>query len=502
MPITRAAPLTCSDIARLAEGEALILAPAVWEGVAHARAIVDAVVAGGIPAYGINTGVGALVDTAVDAGALATLSRNLLMSHACAVGEPMPSAWVRAILAAQINNFAHGASGIAPATLALMLALLETDCVPVVPRQGSVGYLAHMAHIALVLIGEGEAVYGGQRMAGAAALARTGLSPVVLGAKEGLSLINGSPCATGLASVAMARAMRLAEVVDAVAAMSCVALGANPAAFDEAAMALRACEGLQQSAGNLRSWLAQGAEAAPVEGARLQDALSLRAIPHVHGAVRVALAHAAGVVNDELASVTDNPAVLGSPAAPRVVSQAHAVAPALAIALDSAGVALAHLGMIAERRMDRLVNPLVSGLPKFLAGEAGVGSGFMIAQYSAAALVGENRRLAAPASLDGGVTSGLQEDYLANPTAAALKLLALVENAERIVGIELVAAAQALDLARAGDAPAMPAGVARLHAALRQSVPLYADDQPLAPLLEEGARLVRHGLPVVQEAAF
>ena len=187
MPITRAAPLTCSDIARIAEGEALVLAPAVWDGVARARTIVDAVVAGGVPAYGINTGVGALVDTAVDAGALATLSRNLLMSHACAVGEPLPRAWVRAILAAQINNFAHGASGIAPATLGLMLALLEADCVPVVPRQGSVGYLAHMAHIALVLIGEGEAVFAGQRTAGGQALASAGLSPVVLGAKEGLS---------------------------------------------------------------------------------------------------------------------------------------------------------------------------------------------------------------------------------------------------------------------------------------------------------------------------
>ncbi|MBS0254304.1 MAG: histidine ammonia-lyase [Proteobacteria bacterium] len=495
MPITRDAPLEFTDIARIAAGEALTLAPAVWERLGSARAIVDAVVAGGIPAYGINTGVGALVDTAVDAGALAELSRNLLMSHACAVGEPLPGAWVRAMLAAQINNFAHGASGIAPQTVALMLALLETDCVPVVPRQGSVGYLAHMAHIALVLIGEGEAIHGGRRMPGAAALGAAGLAPVVLGAKEGLSLINGSPCATGLGGMALARAARLVAVADAVAAMSCVALGANPVAFDEAAMRLRACPGLARSACNLRGWLADGATAA---GGRLQDALSLRAIPHVHGAARVALAHAAGVVNDELASVTDNPAVLGTPEAPRVLSQAHAVAPSLAMALDGAAVALAHLGMIAERRMDRLVNPLVSGLPKFLAGEAGVGSGFMIAQYSAAALVGENRRLAAPASLDGGVTSGLQEDYLANPTAAALKLLALVENVERIAGIELVAAAQALDLAGA----AMPPAVARLHAAVRARVPVYADDQPLAPLLEEGARLVRDALPVGADQFF
>ena len=495
MPITRNSTLTHAEIARIAEGESLNLAPSVWEGLALARSIVDSVVAGGTPAYGINTGVGALVDTAVDVEALGTLSRNLLMSHACTLGEPLPKPWVRAILAAQINNLAHCASGIAPATMALMLGLLETDCVPVVARQGSVGYLAHMAQIALVLIGEGEADFAGERLAGAAALTRAGLSPVVLGAKEGLSLINGSPCATGLGCVGMVRATRLLEVADAVAAMSCVALGANPSAFDEAAMNLRVCDGLRQSARNLREWLAGLAEngSAP-GGARLQDALSLRSIPHVHGAARVALTHSAGVVDDELASVTDNPAVLGTLDAPRVVSQAHAVAPGLAMALDGAAIALAHLGMISERRLDRLVNPLVSGLPKFLAGEAGVGSGFMIAQYSAAALVGENRRLAAPASLDGGVTSGLQEDYLANPTAAALKLLALVENTERIVGIELVAAAQGLDLAGVGNGDGMPPGVARLHAAVRKAVPIFADDRPLAQLLEEGARLVRYGL--------
>jgi len=497
MPITRQAPLTLTEIARIAEGETLFLAPNVWEELASARLIVDAVVAGRIPAYGINTGVGALVDTPIGADSLAVLSRNLVMSHACAIGEPLPKPWVRAILAAQINNLAHGVSGIAPDTVALMLGLLERDCVPVVPRQGSVGYLAHMAHIALVLIGEGEAVFDGERLTGAAALARAGLSPVVLGAKEGLSLINGSPCATGLGCVAMARAARLLNVVDAVAAMSFVALGGNSAAFEEAAMNLRVCEGLRQSASNLRGWLADWAKCDDAFGAsRLQDALSLRSIPHVHGAARVALAQSAKVVSDELASVTDNPAVLGTPDAPRVVSQAHAIAPALAMALDSAGVALAHLGMISERRLDRLVNPLVSGLPKFLAGEFGVESGFMIAQYSAAALVGENRRLAAPASLDGGVTSGLQEDYLAHPTAAALKLLVLAENTERILGIEMAAAAQAIDLAGLGTAGTTPPRVARLHAEVRKTIPLFSDDRPLASLLDEAAHLIRRGLPL------
>ena len=483
-------PLDAAALAAVAGWAQLTLGESARARIAAAHALVRAIVAGGVPAYGINTGVGALFDRAVEPALQRRLSRQLIMSHACGVGPLLPAPEVRAIIAAQANNHAHGYSGVRVAVVEALLALLHHDIVPDVPEGGSVGYLTHMAHITLVLIGEGHARIGGERLTGAEALARAGLSPLVLEAKEGLSLINGAPCATGLGAVALARARRAVAAADAVASLSFEALGGNPAAFDPALMALHRSAGIAATTAALNDWLAGSAHlAAP---GRLQDPLSLRAIPHVHGAVRDALAHVGAIIDTDLASVTDNPVVLGTPNAPRAGSEAHAVAAGLAMALDSLGVAVAHLGMIAERRLDRLVNPLVSGLPPFLADQAGVSSGFMIAQYSAAALVGENRRLAAPASLDGGITSGLQEDYLSHPTAAARKALTIVTNVEAILGIELAAAAQAHDAAvpPAARAPA----TARLHAHVRAQIPAYADDRAMQGVMESGADLVRAGL--------
>lgn len=490
-PITLDQPLDCTRLAAVARGAPLHLGDAAAMRIAAAHDLVRAIVAQGVPAYGINTGVGALVDRAVPPALQRRLSRQLIMSHACGVGALLTDEDVRAIIAGQANNHAHGYSGVRVAVVEALLALLHHAVVPEVPADGSVGYLTHMAHIALVLIGEGHARIGNQRLTGAEALARAGLAPLVLEAKEGLSLINGAPCATGLGAVALARAWRAVAAADAVAALSFEALGGNPAAFAPDLMALHRSAGLAATTAALNRWLADSTHlAAP---ARLQDPLSLRAIPHVHGGVRDALAHVTTVINAELASVTDNPVVLGTPEHPRAGSQANAVAAGLAMALDALGIAVAHLGMMAERRLDRLVNPLVSGLPPFLADEAGVSSGFMIAQYSAAAMVGENRRLAAPASLDGGITSGLQEDYLSHQTPAARKTLAIIANVEAILGIELAAAAQAHDAAvpPAARAPA----TARLHAHVRASIAAYADDRPMHEVMEQGAALVRAGLP-------
>jgi histidine ammonia-lyase len=484
-------PLDTTALATVAGGAPLTLGDVARHRVAAAHDLVLAIVAAGVPAYGINTGVGALFDRTVEPPLQRRLSRQLIQSHACGVGTPLPDDEVRAIIAAQANNLAHGRSGVRIAVVEALLALLNQCVVPEVPAGGSVGYLTHMAHVALVLIGEGHARIDGQRLTGAQALARAGLAPLVLEAKEGLSLINGAPCATGLGALALARAWRAVAAADAVAALGFEALGGNPLAFDGAVMALRRSEGVAATAAALNAWLAGSTHRAGDR--RLQDPLCLRAIPQVHGAVRDALTHVTAMIDAELASVTDNPVVLGTPDAPRAGSQAHAVAAGLAMALDSLGVAVAHLGMIAERRLDRLVNPLVSGLPPFLAGEAGVSSGFMIAQYSAAALVGENRRLAAPASLDGGITSGLQEDYLSHQTPAALKALTLVANVEAILGIELAAAAQAHDAAvpPAARAPA----TARLHAHVRRTIAPYADDRPMHDVMAAGAALVRAGLP-------
>jgi histidine ammonia-lyase len=486
-------PLETTALAAVADGAPLALGDTARRRVAAAHDLVRAIVASGVPAYGVNTGVGALFDRTVEPALQCRLSRQLIMSHACGVGAPLPAGEVRAIIAAQANNLAHGHSGVRVDVVEALLALLNHAIVPEVPAGGSVGYLAHMAHVSLVLIGEGHARIGdtGQRLTGAEALARAGLAPLVLEAKEGLSLINGAPCATGLGTLALVRAWRAVTAADGIAALGFEALGGNPQAFAADLMALRRSDGIAVSAAALNAWLAGSTH---LDGQRrLQDPLSLRAVPQVHGAVRDTLVHVTAMIDAELASVTDNPVVLGTPDMPRAGSQAHAVAAGLAMALDSLGVAVAHLGMMSERRLDRLVNPLVSGLPAFLAHEAGVSTGFMIAQYSAAALVGENRRLAAPASLDGGITSGLQEDTLSHQTPAALKALTLVANVEAILGIELAAAAEAHDVAvhPAARAPA----TARLHAHVRATIAPYADDRPMHDVMAAGAALVRAGLP-------
>jgi len=474
--------LSWRDVARIGGGEPLVLSEQAMSRIAHARKIVDAIVAAGMRAYGVNTGVGALSDTVVDVASQSRLSRNIVLSHACGVGPLLPPRAVRSIIAAQIANFSHGHSGVRPEIVGHLTAFLAQDCIPDVPSKGSAGYLTHNAHTALVLIGEGHAVVRGKRMTGREALAANGLAPLVLEAKEGLSLVNGTACATGLSALALARAEHLLEWADAIAALTLEAVGCQMAAFDEAVLALRPSTGIAKVGATLRKRLAGSGLIAATIGKRTQDALSLRAVPHAHGAAWDVFEQSGAVVDRELASVTDNPAVSGTPDQPVVSSQAHAVAPALGQAADSLATAIAQIAAMSERRMDRLVNPLVSGLPPFLASDAGSHSGFMIAQYTATALSNENRRLAAPAAMDGGITSGLQEDFLAHPTAAANKLLAILDNAEHILAIELMAAAQAHDFLT-GTAERAP-GTAALHAMVRARVAHYEDDRPLGTDIE------------------
>ncbi|WPE23552.1 histidine ammonia-lyase [Shinella zoogloeoides] len=474
--------LSWREVARIGEGETLVLSDRAIARLARAREIVDAIVTAGIRAYGVNTGVGALSDTVVDIASQSRLSRNIVLSHACGVGPLLAPREVRAIIAAQIANFCHGHSGVRPAVVSHLAAFLSKDCIPDVPSKGSAGYLTHNAHTALVLIGEGHAAVRGERMTGREALATIGLSPLVLEAKEGLSLVNGTACATGLASLALSRAERLLKWADVIAALTLEAAGCQMAAFDEAVLALRPSAGIAKVGATLRARLAGSGLVAAAVGRRTQDALSLRAVPHAHGAAWDVFEQSGAIVDRELASVTDNPAVSGTPEQPVVSSQAHAVAPALGQAADSLAVAIAQIAAMSERRMDRLVNPLVSGLPPFLASDAGSHSGFMIAQYTATALSTENRRLASPAAMDGGITSGLQEDFLAHPTAAANKLLAILDNAEHILAIELMAAAQAHDfLTGMGE---RAAGTQAVYSMVRENVAHYEDDRPLGADIE------------------
>jgi histidine ammonia-lyase len=482
-------PLSWREVSEVAEGTPLALSPGAQQRIRAAHRLVESVVRKGVRAYGVNTGVGALCDVVVNESQQAQLSRNILMSHAVGVGPGLEATAVRAIIAAAINNFAHGFSGLRLDVVDRLLALLAHDCVPEVPALGSLGYLTHMAHIALVLIGEGQALSHGRRSSGAEALQSMQLAPLVLGAKEGLCLVNGTPCATGLSAVALARTERLLDWADVAAAMTFENLQGQVAAFDPDALRLRVSAGVARVGERLRTMLEGSGILRQSAGRRTQDPLSLRAVPQVHGAARDLFAHVARVVDDELASVTDNPVVVGTPDEPRALSGANAVGAALGLNLDALGIAVAEIAAMSERRMDRLVNPLVSNLPAFLATDGGAGSGFMIAQYTAVALAADNRRLAAPASLDGGVTSGLQEDHLSHATPAALKLLKIIDNAEIMVAIELLAAVQAYELRR--DALPRAPQTDAVYRRVRALIPQYRDDRPLGADIQRARELLK-----------
>ncbi|WP_215786267.1 HAL/PAL/TAL family ammonia-lyase [Pantoea dispersa] len=483
------APLTWQELVQVARHNAeLTLSAAAWQRIARGREIVEQIVASGQIAYGINTGLGALCNITLPEDQLSQLSRNTLLSHACGVGPLLTREQTRAILCAAIANYSHGKSGVSVALVQHLLALLNQQITPQVPSQGSVGYLTHMAHIGLALIGVGDVEYQHQVMPAEQALRLAGLQPYRPGAKEGLSLVNGTPCMTGLSCLALDDAARLLDCADVTGAMSFEALRGQLAAFDAEVIALKASPGMQHSGQRLRALLSESPLLAASCGIRTQDALSLRSMPQVHGASRDQFAHAARQVEIELNACTDNPLVLGTPDNWRVVSQANPHGESVAMAADLLAIAMAEIGSIAERRLDRLVNPLVSGLPPFLVAQPGVNSGMMIAQYVAASLCAENRQLAQPAVLDNYVTSGLQEDHLSLGTGAALKLLRLLNNLWQVLAIEYLLAAQALDFH--GEAQ-LASGTGRALHALRAEVATWQEDRWLAPEIARAVKVLQ-----------
>jgi len=475
-------PLSWRHVAAIAEGAPFSLSDAAQQRIRAARSLVEAMVARGIRAYGVNTGVGALCDVIVEPSQLRYLSRNIVMSHAAGVGSVLGRCEVRAIMAAAINNFAHGYSGVRLDVVEGLRALLLHDWVPEVPAQGSGGHLSHMAHIALVLLGEGHAQRAAERRPGIEALRAVDSRPLVLEAKEGLSLVNGTPCAAGLTALACLRAERLLNWSDVISAMTFENLHGQLTAFDADVLALHGSPAISEVGARLQSILEGSAILAGEFGRRAPDPSSLRSIPHVHAAARDAFARTAAIVDTELFSPADNPIVAGTEEAPRATPTAGAIGAAIGLAADALGIAVAELAAMSQRRTDRLINPLVSGLPAFLASDGGAGSGFMIAQYAAVSLVAENRRLAAPASLDGGITSGVQEDHLCHATSAALKLLKILDNAEFILSIELLAATQAYDLQP--DLAVRAPNTDIVYRAVRSRIPHYRDDRPLAKDIE------------------
>ncbi|RMS08103.1 Histidine ammonia-lyase [Pseudomonas coronafaciens pv. coronafaciens] len=483
------APSGWQDVVAVARhGAQLRLSDAAWARIDNAQAIVQQIVVSGERAYGVNTGLGALCNVSLQGDQLSRLSRNTLLSHACGVGAPLADEQTRAIICAAILNYSQGKSGIHRQVVEALLALLNRGITPQVPSQGSVGYLTHMAHIGIALLGIGQVSYRGHIVAAEQALKEEGLAPVTLGAKDGLCLVNGTPCMTGLSCLAIADAERLSQWADVISAMTFEALRGQLDAFDESILALKPHPGMQQVGKNLRSVLAGSEVLACSQGIRTQDALSIRSIPQVHGATRDQLVHAIRQIETELNSVTDNPMLLGTPDAWRVVSQANPHGQSVAMAADLLCMAMAELGSIAERRLDRLINPMVSGLPAFLVSQPGVNSGMMIVQYVAASLCAENRQLAQPAVVDNYVTSGLQEDHLSLGTSAALKLHKVLGNATQILAIEYLLAAQAFEFLKAQR---FGVGTDMAWRILRERVPAYDEDRWLAPDIASSAALLK-----------
>jgi histidine ammonia-lyase len=471
--------LTYRQIVAIARGEAdIAIGDIALAQVRNGRAIVERIIDSGEIAYGISTGLGALSNIRLTGVQRRQLSRNTLLSHACGVGEPLPVAATRAIMATMLNDFCHGQPGVSPTVPLQLAALLNAGITPLVPRQGSVGYIVHGAHIGLALIGVGDVLMSGRQMSAAAALAEAGLAPIELATKDGLCLVNGTRCLTGLACLALAEAEQVADWADVTGALSFEALKGQIAAFDPLVLDLKRHPGLLAIGRRLRSLLADSEIIAKHQGVRTQDALSLRSIPQIHGATRDQIDHVRRQIEIELGSATDNPLVIGTPDNYRVISNAHPHGQSLAMAMDLLAIAMAELGSVSERRLDRLINPAVSDLPPFLVRESGVNSGMMIAQYTAASLAAENKLLAHPMVTDNYITSAQQEDHLGLGTPAALKCRQVIDNTRKILAIEFLLAGQAMEFypgLRLGR------GTARAYRLLRAEVPAYDQDRFLAP---------------------
>ncbi len=489
--------LTASQVSEVAHGAPVALTAEARSRMLESQQVVESIVRAGEPVYGINTGFGRLSDVRIADDELCQLQLNLVRSHACGVGPPLGEAETRAMMLLRANVLAKGLSGARPEVAETLCAMLNAGVHPVVPSRGSVGAsgdLAPLAHLALVAIGEGEAVVDGTPMGGADALRSKGIEPVVLQAKEGLALLNGTQAIGSVGTLAIARALRLVEVANVAGAMTLEALRDTPAAFDARIHNARPHAGQRRVAARLSSLLEDSEirESHRHDDSRVQDAYSIRCMPQVHGAVWDALEHVRSILEIESGSGTDNPLVFAESG--DVISGGNFHGAPLAYALDYAAIVLTDLGSICERRIERLVNPdLSEGLPAFLSSHPGTGSGFMMAQVTAVALLSECKVLAHPASVDNVPTSGGKEDHVSMGMTAALKFRQIVDNVERIVAIELMAAAEGLEHRK----PLLPGrGVRRAHDVIRGFLPELTQDRALGPDIERLAARIDRLVPV------
>lgn len=498
------------DVAALSTATPQVaLDPVAARRMYDARAVVDRVIVSGATAYGVNTGFGELADVRITVDQIRQLQLNLVRSHCCGVGAPLSESETRAMMLLRANTLAKGFSGVRPVIVETLCKMLNARVHPVIPSQGSVGAsgdLAPLAHLAAVAIGEGEAFFQGTRIPGSEAMKRAGIAPLLLEAKEGLSLLNGTQGMLSLIALALRDAQILCDTADIAAALALDALRGSPAAFDLRIAAARPHPGAAITARNLMR-LNAGSEIreshrSPERDTRVQDAYSVRCTPQVHGAVRDSVATAQAVAAIELNSATDNPLVFPSGEIPKndtdafpigqgeILSGGNFHGQPLAMIADQLAVALATLGGISERRIAQMTNPLTSMLPAFLTRNPGLNSGFMIAQVAAASLASELKALSAPHSVDSIPTSGDQEDYVSMGMSAARRLSPMIANLQRIIAIELLAATQGIEL----HAPLRTGTEARRACELVRSVSSTLEsDRALAPDIEAVAALVRDG---------
>ena len=474
------------------------LCPEAKERVLASRRAIDAIAEAGDKApavYGVNTGFGALAEKRISERNILALQANLVRSHAAGVGPDLDEASVRGMMLLRAQVVALGCSGVRVEAIDALVGMLNAGVVPRIPAQGSVGAsgdLAPLAHLALALIGEGEARFRGERMSAGEALAKAGLTPLTLLAKEGLSLINGTQFMTSIGALALRDAARLSTAADIAGAMSIEALMGSKKPFDDRLMAVRPHPGQRKVAENLRRLLVESEIMdSHAHCGRVQDAYSLRCMPQVHGASRDALVWANDVLIREANSVTDNPTVLLTDDGADLVSGGNFHGQPVAIALDLAAIALSELSNISERRIEQMVNPALSnGLTPFLAPQSGLHSGFMIAQVTAAALVSENKIHAHPASVDSIPTSAAREDHVSMGSIGARKLANVVENVANVLAIELIVAAQGVDQRR----PLRPShAVEAAHAALRRVIPTLEEDRPIHIDIARAKELILSG---------
>lgn len=459
----------------------------------RARNVVDRWIDEGRVVYGLTTGFGEFANVVIPPSDVRLLQENLIISHAAGMGPLLPDEIVRAMMILRVNALAKGHSGIRSSTLDTLLAMINAGIIPAVPSQGSVGSsgdLAPLAHLALALIGRGECLVEGARISSADVLRTHGITPVVLEAKEGLALINGTQMMCAFAALAYHRAVNLAAHADIIGALTCDALRGTDNAFDERLHATRPHVGQAQCAANMRVLLSGSAirESHRTNDARVQDAYSLRCMPQVHGATRDTLAFASGVIEREMNAATDNPLIF--PDDDTHIEGGNFHGQPLALVLDYMAIAIAELASISERRTERMVNHALGGLPRFLTPNGGLHSGLMIAQYTAAALVSENKVHAHPASVDSIPTSANQEDHNSMGSIAARKLWTVLANVENVLGIELLCAAQSIDLLRPlTSSPPLE----RVVAHVRESIPFAAEDRVLYHDMESARAIVVSG---------